>query len=117
MIDILTLICINLTVLYIWFKTNAFVDYCNLLNISKPIKKFLKQTDILSYPQYLFINKDSIGKSNKFIIFLIKLITCPVCLLFWTTLVLCLSTFNLELFFVIYITSLFCYLLLSKLSV
>jgi hypothetical protein len=115
MIDIISIVCINITVLYIWFKTSAFVDYCILFNFNKPINGFLKQ-NILSYPQYLFINKEKISKNNKYFTFIIKLITCPVCLLFWTTLWFCLFYEVLNMFFIVYIISLLSYSLITKFS-
>jgi len=66
-------------VLFVWFKTSAFVEYCSLFRFKKLfyIKDFKDKSDKfsdLTYTDYLSIYKDN---------FLFRLISCPPCLSIW----------------------------------
>lgn len=66
-------------ILFVWFKSNAFVEYCSLFRFKKLfyIKDFDKQREInpdLSYSDYLVIYRDS---------FFSRLISCPLCSSMW----------------------------------
>lgn len=65
--------------LLIWFRTDAFAEYCELLKLGKLFKlPGYKQTKtdgaVLSYPEFLaeFHNN-----------FFTRLISCPICLSVW----------------------------------
>lgn len=71
------------TILIIWFKSDAVIEYGKLLKLSKILKidEFQKKKDeedaSLTYIRFLRITYDN---------FFIKLITCPYCLSFWLSL-------------------------------
>ena len=71
--------CSICLVLFIWFKTDAFVEYCSLFRFKKLfyIKDFEEKRRIgedLLYYDYLVIYRDS---------FLSRLISCPTCMSVW----------------------------------
>lgn len=76
------LISLVITIMIVWFKTNAFVEYCNLFNLKVFLLGYGQDSNSLTFPQYLYI-KSRTSFSNSVILFLIALITCPVCLGFW----------------------------------
>lgn len=98
-----------LFLLFIWFNTTAFVDYCRLLNITKitKIDDFLQYKKINPKISYLsFIRKKDT--------FFIRLITCIPCLCFWFSLLVVSLGGVLSSFPIVYITSYFTYLFLRK---
>ena len=85
------------TILLIWFKTNAFVEYSKLLGIK--FKDFeQKKLDIpnLLYSTYV----SELGWFGR-------LLSCPFCLSFWLCLIINISSLNL--FFISYILTLTIY--------
>lgn len=81
--------------LIIWFKTNAFCEYIQLLGfqnqflINNYFKDRKKLSTPLHYTEYLLLKKNC---------FFIRLITCPICLGIWLTLLLSFVT-NFDNFF------------------
>lgn len=70
-------------ILIVWFNTNAFIEYTYVFNLQKLVKaqEYLdfnidNQTS-LHYTHFLRLNYDN---------FLIRLITCPICLGVWLNL-------------------------------
>ena len=66
-------------VLFIWFKSDAFIEYCSLFGFKKLfyIKDFNEQKSInpaLTYPDYLVIYRDN---------FFSRLLSCPTCASVW----------------------------------
>jgi hypothetical protein len=102
------------SILILWFKTNAFVEYCNLLGLSKIVQNYNNDSSNLTYTQFLFVKRNNIT-NNKFYLFVLKLITCPLCLGLW----LCIITGTLlnGIFYIpiMYIAVLFIYFSLCKL--
>lgn len=78
--DCLEISVYNFLILVIWFNTNAFVEYCYILNIEKLTKaeeftNFNIDNNIsLHYTGFLQLNYDN---------FFTRLISCPICLCFW----------------------------------
>jgi hypothetical protein len=101
------------SLLIIWFKTDAFVSYCQLFNWLNPIKDYIANPTELSYPQFLYINKDLLAK-NKTNLFLIKLISCPLCVTLWLSLAICTITGVPFLFLAVYCAALIVYQLTSR---
>ena len=71
--------------LVIWFKTDAFLEYVELLRADMlfGVREFRKQqvqggNYMLTYPEFLIVNHNS---------FLIRLITCPTCLTAWASII------------------------------
>jgi hypothetical protein len=100
------------TILVIWFNTDAFVEYMQLLRINFfKIKQYIeaKQKDCtLTYHNYLLY------KHNNFFT---RLITCPICLTVWLCFLLYLFT-DMELSDcpMIFICSLLLYYIFNKVS-
>ena len=98
------------TILIIWFKSNAFVEYLDLLNFKKLfyIKEFKEQDPLMAidYPNFLLTQKNC---------FLSKLLSCPTCVSFWLSLSCCVEVgfFNLPL---IYLSSLMLFRAFDKLD-
>lgn len=100
---------------FLWFNTNVFYEYCKLIGIGKYFKKFEEQPPEITFPQYLFIKRNEISKNNRFVLFILKLISCSLCLSFWFTVAICtgLSISNL-LILPAYIISVFFYGVLTN---
>ena len=72
---------ITVVLMYIWFESEAFVEYMNFLNIGwltfglLGYKEKKESMPMVDYHTYLLMEyPDS---------FFIKLITCPICLIVW----------------------------------
>ena len=94
------LFCASLivTILIIWFKTDAFVEYLDLLGFKKLfyIKEYKVSQDTsfaVNYPNFLMCQKNC---------FLSRLVSCPTCITFWLSLFCCtqIGFFNAPLLFV-----------------
>jgi hypothetical protein len=112
MLEIVNLICVVTSLLFLWFKTDAFISYCELLGVFKTCIKSYYHTVNLSFPQFLF---SMYRNHNKPLFrFVIKLITCPVCLGLWLSVAVCVFSSCLPLTFLVYITSLLFYFILER---
>jgi len=72
-------------ILVIWFKSEAFQEYCKIFYADKfflihDFEEKQKNDLTLDYHSYLLKDHDS---------FFIRLITCPICFSVWITLILC----------------------------
>ncbi len=69
---ILIISCFISLVVFIWFKTDAFVEYSSLFGFKHEeyIQKKKTEEFPLNYPRFLRMRSDN---------FFIKLITCPIC--------------------------------------
>lgn len=99
-------------ILIIWFNTEAFVEYCNVLRINLLwTKDYLnkKNNDVsLTYHAYLLYYHNS---------FFVRLITCPICFSFWVSLFICIFTnITFYKFSLVVILSLFVYFMFDKIS-
>lgn len=105
---ILLLSCLTALILLIWFKTDAFVEYCELFGIKNQAYKDKKLAEPfpLSYPCYLRM------KHNNFFV---NLISCPICLGVWLSLLQCLIICQLLSFPIVCIFSLIIYGVIVKL--
>lgn len=81
--------CSIVFVLYIWFDTTAFFDYSKLLGIRCLYEGYESAPPNLTYTQYLFLHRVRLSKNNPLLIFLLKLITCPICTCVWVSLIAC----------------------------
>jgi len=91
--NILIYSCLISLILFVWFKTSAFVEYCSLLRFKKLfyIEEFKKKNEIsgeLTYTDFISIYKDN---------FFSRLISCPPCLTTWMGTVLYFVHYRLEL--------------------
>jgi hypothetical protein len=111
-IEIVNLTCIVASLLFIWFKTDAFVSYSDALGILKPLLRSYFNTVNLSFPQFLYITYKN--SNNRVLRFVIKLITCPVCLSLWLSLITCTLGNCMLLTFTVYIFSLLLYFILER---
>jgi hypothetical protein len=97
-------------ILLIWFNTDAFIEYFRYIPFDLfKIKAYhkAKQNDVtLSYHNYLLFYHTN---------FLTKLITCPICLNVWISIINCLLFTSFVYIPIVCIISLFIYYLLVKL--
>lgn len=102
--------CIITIILLIHFNTEAWVEYCKLLHldgISKYKEYELKKSNDLSldYIQYLRQYHDC---------FLIRLITCPICLSIWLGIIAGTITLSFSLIPLFIVGSLLLYSVINK---
>jgi len=100
-------IFINAFISLIWFKTEAILEYSKyipFLNKVLKIKEFedfkISNSEVLDYQTFLLIEYNS---------FFIRLITCPICLTTWLSILTVPMLDNAFNFFIIFIMSLFVY--------
>ena len=82
LIVFINLVCLILTIMIVWFKSGAFVEYCNLLGLKFLLLSYDKDPNNLTFPQYLYVTSRTLFKCSA-CRFLISLITCPLCLSLW----------------------------------
>lgn len=96
----------NVFCLFIWFNTEAFIEYIRYIpyiNNFLKVKQYIayqKNDDSLNYPLYLTVYYNN---------FFTKLISCPYCLLFWVNLLSLGLLNNIMFIFVNYVISLILY--------
>jgi len=100
------------SILIIWFNTEAFVEYSRLFNLPLvKVKEYLiaKERDCtLSYHTYLLLNYNN---------FFIRLITCPICTSFWLSIIIGICAgMNFIKYPILFICSLYLYELYNKLT-
>jgi len=96
--------------LFIWFDTDAFIEYFRLLKLSKLFKidkfdEYKIQNPKITYLSFI---------RQKYSNFYTRLITCPPCINFWIVLLFCIIYNNIIFFPIIYIVSYVIYMLLKK---
>jgi hypothetical protein len=106
-------VCLIVAILVVWFQSNAFVEYCKLFGLKKILLGYEDDTNNLTFPYFLLIKKNILFQCS-ICKFLIMLITCPICLGFWLSIVGACLTFSILYTPVYYITSLFVYFLLTR---
>lgn len=101
------------TIMIIWFNSGAFPAYCKLFGFYKLLLGYDKNSDGLTFPQYLYIKSRSVFKCSicKFII---ELITCPLCLGFWLSVLGACLFLHYTLIPVVYLTVLISYFLTER---
>lgn len=90
-----------LFILFVWFETDAFLEYSRLLKLSRLFKidRFDEQRILNPKAYYLtFLRKNY----NNFFI---RLITCLSCLTFWLSLLCCIIFQNLICLPIVYLLS------------
>ena len=82
---IINLIFFITLILIIWFDTDAFLEYCRLFKLTRffKIKEFNKAYENNFELTYLFYIK------RYHDCFFVRLITCPICLSVWLSIILC----------------------------
>jgi hypothetical protein len=78
----INLVCLVLTVMVVWFKSSAFVEYAQLFGLKILLLGYDKDPNNLTFPQYLYVKSRSLFKCSV-CRFIVALITCPLCLAFW----------------------------------
>jgi hypothetical protein len=104
-------------ILIIWFYTDAFIYYAQLFklfqNIRLEFSTYLISNSDKYFPDFLF--KKSKEQSNLFIKFVLKLLSCPLCLNVWLSGIIALFLNNILLLAPIYVLSLITLLGIKKL--
>ncbi len=76
------LVCLVLTVMVVWFKSSAFVEYALLFGLKTLLLGYDKDPNNLTFPQYLYVKSKLLFKCS-ICRFIVALITCPLCFAFW----------------------------------
>ena len=105
------LISVVAMVLIIWFRTEAFVEYCHLLGLDSLCDyrgyNDEKKNDVrLTYHDYLLRFHHG---------FLTRLLTCPICMSMWITIFMCVITLSALHIPVVMVGGLTIYLIIDKL--
>tara|TARA_Y100001938_G_scaffold8794_3_gene10756 strand:- start:1081 stop:1434 length:354 start_codon:yes stop_codon:yes gene_type:complete len=84
-------------ILYLWHNTEVFVEYVSLFGLGKLfyIKDYKEEQEVnplMDYETFLLTNHNN---------FLVRLITCPICLSVWFNIFACLVHKNFEAFFLL----------------
>lgn len=82
LIVFLKVIALIVMILIVWFNSSAFAAYCKVLGLNKLLFGYENNTDGLTFPQYLYVKRNIIFKCPA-CVFLIELVTCPLCLTVW----------------------------------
>jgi hypothetical protein len=109
----INLVCLILTIMIVWFKTTAFVEYAQLLGIKFLLFGYNEDSNNLTFPQYLYV-KSKVLFNNSICKFIVALITCPLCLAFWLSLGAATIYSNIILTPVFYVTVLVSYFLIER---
>lgn len=114
LIVFLEVIALIVTIMIVWFNSSAFTAYCKLLGLHKFLLGYDKNSDGLTFPQYLYVKSRSAFKC-PICLFIIELITCPLCLAFWLSILGACLLLNYKLIPVIYLAVLATYSLYNRL--
>jgi hypothetical protein len=90
-------------VLLVWFRTNAAVEYLELLCLGGCFLRDFKEKSSregLDFKEYILLYKNC---------FFVRLLCCPICLGVWINIFLCLGFENFEKYFVYTVVSLILY--------
>lgn len=98
--------------LIIWFKTDVFYQYCELFDMHWFLFGYTENST-LTFPQYLYTKRHLITKS-KYLLFYFKLISCPLCLGFWLSMLFTTVFSSLLLLPAVYLFSILTFLIFSK---
>lgn len=75
----------------IWFYTDFVSYYLSLFNIMQTFNleylSYIAENPYKYFPD--FLHEKSLHSSNRFVKFCLKLLSCPFCLLFWGSLLVC----------------------------
>ena len=101
----------------IWFYTDWFIHYSQLLKIAEDLRlrysSFIKDYPTRYFPDFLYDR--SLVTNNRYFKFILKLISCPLCLIFWLSVISALVCSNIIIAAPVYILSLFIVLQIKKL--
>ena len=91
-----------------WFETNAFYEYCRVLGLGRFFKGYKNFTETMApsttLVEYLMIKHDC---------FFVRLISCPICLSVWASIVIALACSDVWVFFINFYLSLVLYFILK----
>ena len=86
-INMIEIICLIATILLIWFRTDAWLEYCRLFKFKpsfyKDFDEKYKEDVSLTYIHYLRLHHNC---------FFVRLITCPICFSVWLAIIISLFT-------------------------
>lgn len=96
------------TILIVWFSTDWFLHYSQLLNVCKDLRmkysSFIQKNPNKYFSDFLY--KESLKTSNRFVKFVYKMLSCPLCVGFWLSLFITGLFFNIILVAPVYVLSL-----------
>jgi hypothetical protein len=85
MLEFLSITTSIICILIVWFNTDAFTQYLKLLGVKSLFEQYDQDLKYFNYAEYLKDNSQKIAQNNLQL-FLLKLITCPICISFWLSL-------------------------------
>lgn len=112
--NFIDLVCLLVTIMIVWFNSGAFPAYCKLFGFRKILLGYDKNSDGLTFPQYLYVKSRSVFKCS-ICSFIIELITCPLCIALWLSIFGACIFLHYTLIPVVYLATLAVYTLFSRL--
>lgn len=109
-------ICWVTTISVIWFLTDTWFNYAQLLKVQEELQKqfvsFFRDNPNKYFPDFLY--KKSLTEKDAGTKFLLKLVSCPFCLIFWLSILTTFYTKEAILIAPVYIISLITFLQIKK---
>lgn len=114
LIVFLNVISLIVTIMIVWFNSGAFSAYCKILGLNKLLLGYDSSSDSLTFPQYLYVKRNILFKCPA-CLFIIELITCPLCLCMWLSIISACLFLNYFYIPPVYLVSLGCYFFFNRL--
>ena len=96
------------TILVLWLETNGFYEYCRMLGLGRFFKGYKNFIETMApsttFVEYLMIKNDC---------FFVRLISCPICLSVWASVIIALLNSSVWVFFINFYLSLVSYFILK----
>lgn len=97
-------------ILFIWFNTDAFIQYSKVFKLSRLFKINDWEDYRVSNPKISYLEYLNLGHKN----FFTKLVSCKPCFNFWITFIFCIIFGTIVLYPIIYMLSYIIYKLIDK---
>ena len=116
MVELFYCVCWTTAVSVLWFLTDTWFYYAQLLNVADKIRNefvaYFKANPEKYFPDFLY--KKSLTEKDPGKKFLLKLVSCPFCLTFWLSIATTLYTKEAILIGPVYVLSLITFLQIKR---
>jgi hypothetical protein len=107
------LVSLAVAIMVIWFRSSAFVEYSKLFGLRILLFGYDNESNNLTFPQFLYVKTKTLFK-RPISKFLVSLITCPLCLGVWLSVIAAFLYGSILMIPTFYVVILFCYFLLDR---